>query len=149
MKLWLAFLLSVSILFGVIYFDVAYGGPARIDLDDVTVCVGTKTPVMVGGWEPSRHYYAVGNWSPTYVVFHATWPIGQADIQGLTSLAIGALRSGSGIPLAPYTDSGSDLNKWEDQYRIWYSSWYVLLSSNAAPADTAPISARVTYRQKK
>lgn len=115
-------------------------GPSVMYPEDYTVAVGTTTAVLVGGWCPGRHYYAVGNWSDTYIVFHATWPIQQADVQ--------ALPNSAGIPLAPY-QNGSDLNKWVDQYRIYYSSWYVLVSSVAALADVAPISIRVTYRQKQ
>jgi hypothetical protein len=117
-------------------------------VEDFTVCVGTKTAVMVGGYLPTRKYYAVGNWSSTYMVFHATWALTQADIQGLSSLAIGSSKKGSGIPLAPYLGT-DNLNVWKDEYNIYYSSWYVLVSSAGAQANVAPVSANVTYRQRK
>jgi hypothetical protein len=118
-------------------------------VEDFTVGVGTTTAVLAGGAVPTRKYYAVGNWSPTYIVFHATWAIAQADIQSILSLTAGQSKKGSGIPLAPY-QNGSDLNKWVDEYNIYPSSWYVLVSSAGQCSPTeAPIVVPVTYRQRK
>lgn len=118
-------------------------------VEDFTVGVGTKTAVRAGDWCPTRKYYAVGNWSPTYIVFHATWAITQADIQSILSLTAGQSKKGSGIPLAPYT-GGSNLNVWIDDFNIYYSTWYVLVSSaGQCSATDAPIVVPVTYRQRK
>jgi hypothetical protein len=135
-------LIIAGVLFTIVCIHRFGYGQQKQWVEDYTVQANTSTAVMVGMYEPTRKYYAVGNWSDKYIVFHATFPVKQTDIDQTVSTSGVCM----GIPLAPY-QNGSDLNVWIDQYNIYTSTWYVLISS--VNAIGSKITCNVTYRQRK
>ena len=123
------FVLCVILLLSCIIFS-----EARVydkDNSNYTVTANTSTATLVGGWLPGRVYYIVINES-TYDVRHATWPLTGVDAASATSRGI-LIEDGLGY--------------WEDKYNVYQSSWYVIINGGG-PADVAPYTATITYRER-
>lgn len=115
-------------------------------VEDFTLGIGTKTAVPCGLSVPTRKYYKVWNLSESHTVYMATWSITQADLQAGLNIGIGSVKVASGIPL---TIAGTVGSMWTDDFNIYPSTWFFLVSSATALGDVTPVKALITYRQRK